>query len=149
MEISMIFGAVVVVWLGVITWKLWDISSHYNRLISGAKGAGLQSALDGIITDQTSTKKRILSLEDSLGKLKSETDMHIQKVGLVRYNPFSDTGGSQSFTLALLDSHNNGVVMTSLYARTGNRWYIKDVKGGKGVAVELSKEENEAVKKSE
>jgi hypothetical protein len=46
----------------------------------------------------------------------------------------------------MLDKNDNGIVMTSLYARTGNRWYIKYIKAGSGLDVELSKEEKSAIK---
>ena len=53
-----------------------------------------------------------------------------QRVGLVRYNPFEDTGGNQSFALAMLDAKGDGWVMSSLHARTGTRFYAKAVIAG-------------------
>ena len=50
-----------------------------------------------------------------------------QRVGLVRFNPFEDTGGNQSFALALLDAEGNGWVLSSLHARTGTRVYAKPI----------------------
>lgn len=87
-------------------------------------------------------------LAQTITKLEEEEKTHFQKIGIVRFNPFSDTGGSQSFTMALLDKEDNGVVMTSLYARTGNRWYIKSIKDGSGKDVELSREEKAAIKQA-
>lgn len=72
--------------------------------------------------------------------------MHIQKIGLLRFNPFHDTGGDQSFILALLDSHDTGVVISSLHTRTGTRWYAKGVLSGRGQEHELSNEEQKAIK---
>lgn len=67
-----------------------------------------------------------------------------QRVGLVRFNPFEDTGGNQSFTLALLDAAGDGWVLSSLHARTGTRIYAKSLKGGRADA-ELSAEESAAI----
>ena len=63
-----------------------------------------------------------------------------QRVGLVRYNPFEETGGNQSFALALLDAAGDGWVLSSLHARSGTRVYAKAINGGRAEAA-LSDEE--------
>ena len=68
----------------------------------------------------------------------------IQKTGIVRFNPFSDIGGNQSFAIALLDEKNNGFVISSLFVKEGNRVYAKAVKDGKSEH-SLSNEEIEAI----
>ncbi|MGH2476204.1 MAG: DUF4446 family protein, partial [Candidatus Limnocylindrales bacterium] len=70
-----------------------------------------------------------------------------QRVGLVRFNPFEDTGGNQSFALALLDSDGNGWVLSSLHARSGTRVYAKVITGGRAEGA-LSEEESAAVKQA-
>jgi Protein of unknown function (DUF4446) len=70
-----------------------------------------------------------------------------QKVGLVRFNPFEDTGGNQSFALALLDAQGDGFVVSSLHARTGTRVYAKVLTAGRAEAV-LSNEETEALQRA-
>jgi hypothetical protein len=71
----------------------------------------------------------------------------LQRVGLVRYNPFEETGGNQSFALALLDAKGDGIVVSSLHARAGTRVYAKTVAGGQSEAA-LSDEESEAVRQA-
>ena len=71
----------------------------------------------------------------------------VQRVGLVRYNPFEDTGGNQSFTLALLDADANGVVLTSLHSRQATRVYLRTIVGGRCDAA-LSVEEAEALRQA-
>ena len=71
--------------------------------------------------------------------------MNIQKIGLLRFNPFKDTGGDQSFVLALLDNNDTGIVISALYSRLGTRWYAKKVAEGKGLEHELSDEEKKAI----
>ena len=83
-----------------------------------------------------------------LKEQEKKSQFQIQKIGLLRYNPFADTGGEQSFVISLLDHHNSGMILTSLQGRSGTRWYAKQVKKGKGTEFELSKEEEEAVKKA-
>src|SRR3989344_5821662 len=71
----------------------------------------------------------------------------VQRVGLVRFNPFSETGGDQSFALALLNGKDNGVVLLSLHGREGTRVYVKPVKDGEST-YELSKEERQAIEEA-
>jgi hypothetical protein len=71
----------------------------------------------------------------------------VQRIGIVRYNPFEDTGGNQSFVLALLDAEANGVLLTSLHARAGTRMYLRTVVRGR-CDVALSAEETEALRQA-
>lgn len=70
------------------------------------------------------------------------------KVNLVRFNPFNDLGGDQSFILVLLDEQQNGVVVTSLHSRDRTRVYAKPIKNGQGDNVSLSREEKLAIVKA-
>ncbi|MCI0583744.1 MAG: DUF4446 family protein, partial [Chloroflexi bacterium] len=69
------------------------------------------------------------------------------RVGLVRFNPFEDTGGNQSFALALLDGRGDGFIVSSLHARAGTRLYAKAVAAGASESA-LSAEESEALKQA-
>jgi len=98
--------------------------------------------------------KYLENLEKDFGKisqdleiLKRENQLSVKRVGMVRFNPFREVGGDQSFSLALLDDDNSGVVITSLYIREGNRVYGKPIKEGKS-EYSLSSEEKEALLKA-
>lgn len=69
------------------------------------------------------------------------------RIGLVRFNPFEETGGNQSFALALLDGRGDGFVVSSLHARAGTRVYAKAIVGGSSEAA-LSSEESEALRQA-
>ena len=71
----------------------------------------------------------------------------LQKVGLVRYNAFQDTGSDLSFTLALLDENNNGVVLNGIYSREMSNIYAKSVENGISKST-LSDEEKEAIRRA-
>src|SRR5439155_225063 len=72
---------------------------------------------------------------DALNKLHQELERlsqrTIQRVGVVRFNPFADTGGDQSFAIALLDAEGNGIVLSSLHSRTDTRVFAKQVQSGR------------------
>jgi len=89
--------------------------------------------------------KNFFKSTDVLQKITNKT---IQKVSIIRFNPFKDTGGDQSFAIALLDSEDNGLIISSLFARQGTRVYSKPIKNGKS-KYPLSKEELEALKRLE
>ena len=90
---------------------------------------------------------RIEEISDDLNFVKKMAEISLQKVGVVRFNPFKDMGGDQSFSIALLDSGNNGLVVSSIYSRDGNRVYTKPIKNGDS-EYQLSDEEKEAIKKA-
>jgi len=136
------------IWLTILTVVVFRMVSHYNRLTQGMTNHTLKEVLEKLLEEHVKNKKDIHTIFSSIKALEEDGVLHLQRFGIVRFNPFSDTGGSQSFTFAILDGKENGIVMTSLYARTGNRWYIKHVKLGQGVDVELSREEKLAIKEA-
>ena len=70
-----------------------------------------------------------------------------QKIGIVRYNAFNDVGSDLSFTLAILDDYNNGIVLNGIYARDSSNIYAKPVENGTSQYI-LSEEEKEAIDKA-
>lgn len=95
--------------------------------------------------------KQFKDLKDNFEKLskefeifKKESKFMVQKVGIVRFNPFSEVGGDQSFSIALLDGNDDGLVITSFYTREGNRVYGKPIKQGSSQYA-LSQEEIKAI----
>lgn len=92
-------------------------------------------------------KKNFERISQELESLKKENKFNVQKIGIVRFNPFSEVGGDQSFSIALLDGNDDGVVITSLYSREGNRVYGKPIQNGKS-QYPLSEEEKQAIEKA-
>ena len=142
-----ILQLVTLVWLGVVSILLFKAITNYNRLTQGTTDKTLSEVLNKFLQDNRLTREEQQRVLGEIAKIRQESLKYIQKVGLVRFNPFSDTGGDQSFSLAMLDGEANGLVITSLYGRMGMRWYVKTIKAGKGVEFELSKEEKAALKK--
>lgn len=147
---SLVIGILIAesVWVGILTVLVLRMIGHYNRLTKEVSGTGLKAVLDQILDTQMGLKKQSNALTLELEKIAVDGQSHIARIGIVRFNPFADTGGSQSFTMSLLDGHDNGIVITSLYARAGNRWYVKEIQKGAGKDVELSREEQTAIKKA-
>lgn len=95
----------------------------------------------------TMHNKNLKELGKILEELVDNNKLNIQKVGIVRYNPFADAGGNMSFSMALLDGHNNGIVISSLHSREATRIYAKPIESGKS-KYPLTDEEKEAIAKA-
>lgn len=139
---------VVIVWLIGVSFLVLRVLSHFNRLTKGVTNKTFSEILKEQLEQDKQTKLELKKVLAESSKLREESSFFLQKIGIIRFNPFSDIGGDQSFSMALLDRANNGIVMTALYARTGMRWYVKTVKNGKGVEHELTSEEKDALKKA-
>ena len=126
-NLTLIIGAIFFVWLVVLTVFVWRYLSHYNNLTKGVSEKSLKEILEQLLINVDKSKKELDSLKLYCSKLQKDGLLHIQKVGLIRYNPFKDTGGDQSFVLSLIDGNDTGVVISGLYSRSGTRWYAKRV----------------------
>lgn len=92
-------------------------------------------------------KKENEKIKEELEKMKEESFSFINKLEMVRYNPFSSIGGDQSFSIVFLDKKDNGAVITGLYAEGGSRVYAKSVESGK-TKHPLSDQEDKLLKKA-
>ena len=117
-----------------------------RRLLTDGEGVGL----DAIAADLEKVD-RLGERVDALNALQRDlerTGQHaIQRVGVVRFNPFTDTGGDQSFAIALLDALGNGLVVSSLHGRADTRVFAKGVRGGRSKH-QLSTEEEDAIRQA-
>ena len=143
----LIFG-IVFVWLAVLSVFLFQAVAHYRKLTAGTNREDLQSVLEKILAEQGVEVRRVDEILKRVEKVEEEGLVHVQKIGLVRFNPFSGTGGDQSFALAVLDGQSSGFVFSSLHSRDATRIYAKEVKEGKPIKYQFSKEESEAIQKA-
>lgn len=134
------------IWSLILSGVLLRTLSHYNKLTRGITNKGLKAVLENILKDVGQGKKDIDHLNKYCDTIQKEGLFHTQKIGLLRFNPFKDTGGDQSFILSLVDGNDTGVIISGLYSRSGTRWYAKRVVKGIPLEHELSKEEKTALK---
>lgn len=135
------------VWLAVLSFWVYRISAHYSKLVRTTGKLELKQAIEKLLSEKEKTESHLKKLEEAISELGKEGHGHFQRMGVVRFNPFSETGGDQSFALALLDKNDSGVVLLSLHSREGTRVYAKPVKEGKS-KYELSKEETKAIEEA-
>jgi len=125
---------------------LWQNTRHYNRLTKGIKKKELHEILDQLLTQLKDNKQETEKLREWLAKLEKQESLDLKKVGFIRFNPFADTGGNQSFCVAILDGHDSGIVISSLHSRDQTRVYAKAITAGKAEGQALSKDEKEAIR---
>ena len=143
--LTLVLVSICIIWLFVLTYITLRVQGHYNRLTYGVTQGNLHEVLGKVLNDSSQVRLEVKHLGRLIQAIHIQGKAHIQNIGIVRFNPFADTGGNQSFTLAILDAERNGIVLTSLYARAGSRWYSKEVRLGKSKDIVLSKEEEEAI----
>lgn len=138
----------VITWLISITLLLYKTIRSIKRFQVGKKEVDIATVLEKISGDQERFSQESKAIEERLTDLEKKGTLHFQKVGLIRFNPFSETGGDQSFALALLDEHDSGFIISSLHSRENTRVYAKPVKKGEPLGYNFSREEKEAVDKA-
>jgi hypothetical protein len=115
------------------------------QLTRGGDGESLEAVLKAHLDRVDAVGRELAELRTRTVSLETVLPRAFQRIGLVRFNPFEDTGGNQSFAVALLDARGDGFVISSLHARSGTRVYGKTVAGGASEST-LSTEEAQAVK---
>jgi hypothetical protein len=147
MSLQNIIYIVIGIWLLVLSILTLFVFSFIKRLTKVAKEADIRKLLDRILVGEKINSEDITKLKSEVNRLTDEGMGHIQKVGLVRFNPFKEIGGDHSSTLSILDGRDNGVVITVLHTRDRTRVYSKEIKNGK-CEFELSEEEKKALLKA-
>ncbi|MGN0940600.1 MAG: DUF4446 family protein [Selenomonadaceae bacterium] len=129
--------------------KVSTLRARYDNMMHGEEtGTSFeQMMLDHIKkTEQVSQENAHLKEENE--RISKLLDMAITRIGIVRFSAFADTGGDLSYAMAMLDQHNDGVVVSSIFGRDGSRSYAKPIKNGKS-EYKLSTEEESALKEAE
>jgi hypothetical protein len=120
------------------------LDARLAGLTRDSDGGSLEAVLDAHLDRVDAVARELDEVVARQAVLEAAQQRSFQRVGLVRYNPFEETGGNQSFALALLDASGDGWVLSSLHARSGTRVYAKAIWGGRSDAG-LSAEETAAI----
>jgi len=141
---------IVILFLGLISlgYFFYKLQHHYTSLTANVSQKDLITSLNHLISISDQNSDSLKSLSNKLESEIMENKKHLQKIGFNRYNPFTDTGGDQSFSLSLLDENGDGVVISSLHSRENTRLYAKKVEQGKVISQALSKEETQVIKEA-
>ena len=121
-----------------------SMKQRLNAILGGTQEGSLESMLRTHIGRVEEVSDNLDDLQEQYKHLAVTGSLASQKISIVRFNPFGDTGGDQSFSLAVLDAQDSGYVLTSIHGRQGTRVYVKPVDFGKSKYT-LSAEEQQAL----
>lgn len=135
------------IWLLVLSYLIYKEWIYLKKLFPEGEARDIRNKFKDVLNALEQVSKENLSLNKNIRNLSREGLKHIQKVAVLRYNPYGDTGGNMSFSVSFLDGGGNGFILTSLHSRSGTRIYTKEVMGGRS-DLQLSREEEEVLGKA-
>ncbi len=128
--------------------KLFSINKKYKTFLNKlGNGENIEEDLENYMYRVERVEKQNMEIRNLVDSIDKNLESCIQKIGIVRYNAFKDTGSDLSFALAMLDENNNGVVLNGIYSREMSNIYAKPVQNGKSNYT-ISEEEKEAIQKA-
>lgn len=140
--------AVIFIWVGILSFLIWKQNIFLKSLFPKSGERDIRRKFEEVLGQIEDFGQDLENVRNESSIVKKLGLSHIQRVELLRYNPYDDTGGDQSFTICLLNDLGSGVVVTSLHARSGTRVFAKPVLQGKADKYQFSKEEEEIVRKT-
>ena len=132
----------------IVLIKLSILNKRYNQFIKKiGNGENIQEDLENYMYRVERTEKQNAEILSDINNLKEDLKKCVQKVGIIRYSAYEDTGSDLSFTLALLNEKNDGVILNGIYSREMSNIYAKPINSGES-SYTLSKEEQQAVEQA-
>jgi len=136
-----------IVWVALLQVRLSRTCKEYSRVMTGTDGHNLEQALADYLQQVEAVLETVSDLESRTRQTERTAQHSMQWLGLIRYNPFRDTGGAQSFALALTDGRGDGIVISSLHTRENTRVYAKPLHNWES-AYTLTDEEKQAIERA-
>ncbi len=142
-----LINVILIISLIVVFKSLGSLERRYRKLVRGANNKNLEEIIHGYMDKVDSAVDTSEELKKMLVNYEKELKKCTQKVSVLRYKAFDDVGSDLSFSVALLDGDNNGVILTGIYGRNDSTTYAKPV--DKGISrYDLSEEEERVLKEA-
>src|SRR5680860_174698 len=106
-----------VIVIGLLTAEIFRLNSRFRKVLLGKDGQNLEETINTLTKGMENLDSRAGEMEKYIVNMDGRLRQSIQKVHTIRFNPFKDQGGNQSFATCLLSESGNGVVISSLYSR--------------------------------
>jgi len=143
-DFSLILSLICLFLIGFLFWEVRALNQLRKSFFTGRSGRDMETVLMELARKLQQVEDEKLVLEQGLAGLAKKSELMVQKICVYRFNPFADGGGNFSFTLAVLDGYDNGIVLTSMHGREQNRIYAKKISAGKA-ETQLTEEEQMAI----
>lgn len=132
----------------VLLIKVNLLNKRYKNFIQKlGNGKNIEEDLENYMYKTQRVENQNLEILNNIKNIENDVSKCIQKIGIVRYSAFKDTGSDLSFALALLDENNDGVVLNGIYSREMSNIYAKPVEKAKS-SYTISEEEAQAIEKA-
>lgn len=132
---------ILIIWIALIHKKI-------KQLTAGANGTSLENIISENNRSIRQQKEVLNQHRNQIESLEDGILSTFQNIGVIRFNPFKDTGGNQSFAIALLNKKNDGVIISSLYTRERVNVFAKPIINGAS-EFKLTDEEQQALTKAQ
>lgn len=139
------FVLLLLIWNVANQFTLFKIKKNQATLFGGGKAKNLEQIVLENQKAWSAADNDINDLYQITTKIHELAHLGLHKIGMIRFNPFRDIGGDQSFAIALLDGENNGLIISSIYSRDGVRVYTKAIQAGLSQKHQLTEEEKKAI----
>jgi len=147
--IILLMSNIILILLTIFNFIKYNILNKRYKSFMGklSKSTNIEETLKEYMEKINIVKENEREILDNIKEIEQELALCTKKVGLVRYNAFKDTGSDLSFALAMLDGHNNGIILNGIYSREMSNIYAKNIKEGKSTS-KLSEEEEQALREA-
>lgn len=148
-QIYIIFGLVIciiilILLIIVLFNSLNKIEKRYKRFMRGVDNKNIEQLVTGYLENVDSVKQDTEEMKSKLENMDTKVNVCIQKYAMMRYRAFEDVGSDLSFSVALLDGNNDGILITGIYGRNESTTYAKPI--DKGLSrYDLSEEEKQVL----
>lgn len=147
MIVMMILIVILFIMVIVAFKSLGKVENRIRRLTRGVDNKNLEQLIESYFDKIDESKEKVDTLEGNFNQLNTQLKSCIQKTAIIRYKAFEDVGSDLSFSIALLDEYNNGMIITSIYSREDSMVYGKPI--DRGISrYDLSEEEKEVLNKA-
>jgi len=123
------------------------IEIRLKRIFAGIKAKNLEEVLVTIGKKLNQIEQKQNEIDKHLTMVDQRLNKSIRNIETLRFNPFVEAGGNQSFAVAFLNDDGNGVILSSLYARDRMSMFAKPIINGKS-SFELTEEERSVLEKA-
>ena len=132
----------------IITYaSLNKLENRYRKLMRGVNNKNLEDMVLSYLDRIDEVKEENQVMKQMYEQINGELKTCVQKTSMIRYKAFDDVGSDLSFSIALLDGNNNGVILTSIYGRNESTTYAKPI--DKGISrYDLSEEESKVLEQA-
>lgn len=106
------------------------LENKYRKLTRGVENNNIEELIESYMDKIDSINDESIKIKDEYNNINEKVNKCLQNISIVRYKAFEDIGSDLSFSIALLDNNNNGVIITSIYGRNESTTYAKPIDRG-------------------